>query len=132
MPENSKELDIAQRIAAAIARTSEPRPTGDASMTNDCKIIGSVPMHLRHLHNLLDEVGNEAAAAELAFRIKQERFASIHTIFFDALRTHVSEPEMASSVCIHENWDVSVDFGSGDELSDLVDLLANTDGDHAR
>jgi len=119
---NPKELDIAQRIAEVLSRTSEPRPTGGGSMKDGSKVIGSVPVHLRHLHNLLEELGDEAQAAKLAYHAKKERFDAVRTVFFDALKTQVPEPEKASGVSILENWDVVANFRSDDEDGEMGGL----------
>jgi len=127
MTDNTKELDIAQRIAEALSRTTEARSTGGGSMKDGSEIIGSVPVHLRHLHNLLDELGYEAQAAERAFRDKKKRFDAVHAVFFDSLKTQVPEPENASGVTILENWDVAANFRSDDddgEMGGLGELLA--------
>lgn len=127
MTDNTKELDIAQRIVEVLSRTSEPRPTGGGSMKEGSEVIGSVPVHLRHLHNLLDELGDEVVDAALEFRSKKGRLMAVRNIFFDALKTHVPEPENASSVQILENWDVTANFRSDDndgEMGGLGELLA--------
>tara|TARA_B100000745_G_C20008678_1_gene342639 strand:- start:182 stop:511 length:330 start_codon:yes stop_codon:yes gene_type:complete len=106
MTDNTKELDIAQRIAEHLARTSEPKASASGSKKKGGEVIGSVPVHLRHLHNLLDELGDEVVAAEREFLTKKERMMMVRSIFFDALMTQVPESKNCSGVTVLENWDV--------------------------
>ena len=108
MTDNAKELDIAQRIVEAMKRTSEPRPTADGQFKPDeDTVIGEVPEHLRHLHNLLDELGNEARAAEQHFREAKNRHEALHAIFFDALKHHVPcDGNGFNGIKLCEGWQV--------------------------
>ena len=118
-------LDIAQRIAEYLSRTSEPKVSVDGSQKDASEVIGSVPLHLRHLHNLLDELNGEAAEAAREFRSKRERMMMVRSIFFDALKTQVPEPENCSGVTLLKNWDVVANYRSGDEdeMSDGLGAL---------
>jgi len=119
-------LDIALRIAHALSLTSEPQPPTSGSVKGEGKIIGSVPVHLRHLHNLLNDLVEEVQAAELNLRAKVKILDAVRTVFFDALKTQVPAPENASDVRILENWDVVADLRSDDdgEMDGLAELLA--------
>ena len=65
---NSQNLDIAQRIAQALARTFKPRiPAGKfkfAFKTEADTVTGQFPKHLRHLSNLLEEVSQETCTVD--------------------------------------------------------------------
>jgi hypothetical protein len=129
MTDNTKELDIAQRIAEYLARTSEPKASANGSKKENGEVIGSVPVHLRHLHNLFVELGDEAAAAEREFHTKKERMMMVRSIFFDALKTQVPGPENCSGFTLLENWDVVANYGSDDEMGGaLGELLAAMGG----
>jgi hypothetical protein len=132
MTDNTKELDIAQRIAEALARTSEPTMSADGDFKPDEDIvIGEVPEHLRHLHNLLVEVGHEGRAAERRFREAKKRHEAIHSVFFDALEQHVpSDGDEYSAIKICTNWKVvGIKHGDDDgEMGGLGKLLAAIGG----
>ena len=124
MTDNSKGLDIAQRIVEAMGRTSEPRMTADGQIKPDeiTAVIGEVPAHLRHLHNLLVELAEEAYEAELHSRRARERHSAVHSIFFDALEQHVPSGDH-DGVKLFPDWQV-VGYRSDDKpevnLSGLI------------
>lgn len=124
MTDDTKTSDLSQRIAEAMARTSEPRPTGDGPMNDGSEIIGSVPMHLRHLHNLLDELGHEVADAAQAFHAKKKQHETVRTLFFDALKTQVPEPQKSTGISILANWDVAAMFRDSDDGGEMEGLSA--------
>jgi hypothetical protein len=121
MTDNTKKLDIIQRIVEALSSKSKPRATGGGSMEDNDEIIGSVPLHLRHLHNLLDELGDEVTEARTEFDDKRKRMMAVRSLFFDSLKTQVPEPKNASGLTILKNWDVAASFRSDDE-SGLYEL----------
>lgn len=129
MTSNTKELDIAQRVAEYLARTSEPKATASGSKKEGGEVIGSVPTHLRHLHNLLHELNNEVVATERELRTKKKRMMLVHNIFFDSLETQVPEPENCITVSLLKNWDVvaycsnNEDGEMGDDLSKLLEMF---------
>lgn len=100
--------DTAQRIAKALARTTEPRSPAEG-FTNDegNEIVGTVPTHLRHLHNLVEELSDEVAAAEAELLKRQQRMKHVHALFFDSLKAHVSKSKEANAMSILKNWDVT-------------------------
>lgn len=106
MTDNNVSPDLAQRIAEALSRTGDPRTSSDGTNDQNFKVIGVVPTHLRHLHNLLADLGSEAAAAEAVALKAKMRHSIMHSVFFDSLATHVPDPEGASGIMILENWDV--------------------------
>lgn len=108
--DETRELDIVERVIEALSRTSEPRPTASGSMKKIGRVIGSVPLHLRYFHNLIDELKDECVGTEKAFRRELERCEAIRKIFFDALLTQVPAPEGAIGVAILPNWDVVDNF----------------------
>jgi len=123
MTDNNQKLDIAQRIAEALTRTSEPTMSacGDFKPDEDT-VIGEVPEHLRHLHNLLDEVGDEARAAERSFREAKKRHDAIHSIFFDALEQHVpSDGDKYYGIKLCASWQV-VGYKRDDDDSEMGGL----------
>ena len=127
MTDNTKELDIAQCIAEALGRTTEPKMSADGDFKPDeDTVIGVVPEHLRHLHNLLDEVSDEVLAVERRFREAQVRRKAVHSIFFAALEQHVpSDGDNYDGIKLCADWQV-VGFkrGSDDrESGGLGELL---------
>ena len=103
-------LDLVQRIAESLTRTSEPLPNKDGPETSDGEIIGTVPTHLRHLHNLLAQVRREMEDAERAYQIATRQFRMVHEAFFVALEDQVPVPDNASGVTILRNWDVAANL----------------------
>lgn len=124
MTDNTKELDIAQRIVEAMQRSSEPRPSADGQFKPDeDTLIGVVPEHLRHLHNLLEELENEVRDAERRFRETKKRHGALHAIFFDALEQHVpSNGGDYDGVKLCTNWQV-VGYKRDERGGNLGDLL---------
>lgn len=134
-------LDLAQRIAAAIARTDEAGPATGAPEGSERSInpetdvvVGEVPMHLRHLYKLLtgfsdaareriDELS--AATAEITQERIDEllrevgeisvRHNIVHAVFFEALETYHTRPEGATSVWLTSNWSIMVTKGGHEE-----------------
>ncbi len=131
MPATKKStLDIAQRIAEAIARTTEPTMSSTAKLNPETDtVLGTVPVHLRHLHNLLEAVNKEARTAEEIFRSAQSRHGIVRAVFFDALETHVPvNGTEYTTVKLCEGWKVAAykhDFGDGlgDSLDGLLSML---------
>ena len=128
MTDNTKELDIAQRIVEAMQRSSEPRPSALGQFKPDeDTVIGEVPEHLRHLYNLVDEVGNDAMEAARRYHEANKRHAAIHAIFFDSLRQHVpSDGNEYDGVKLCEGWQVVGFKNKKDEgeMGGLGELLA--------
>ena len=83
-------LDTAQRIAAALARTDEPKMTSILEFNPETDVIvAEVPMHLRHLHNLVLEMQNEARESEDYNPLVQAAIDSTFKIFCIALEEFV-------------------------------------------
>ena len=122
MTDNTEVLDLAQRIAAAVARTDKPKASAAGSKPKKGQPIGTVPIHLQHLHNLLAEVGEDTVSAELEFRRKKRQHDLLHALFFDSLKTQAPSPEDSDGVTILEDWSVVANFES-DEEPDLLDAL---------
>ncbi len=140
MPATKKTtLDIAQRIAEAVNRKTVPTMTSTGKLNPKTDtLIGSVPEHLRHLHNLLAAVGKETRTAEEIFRNSQTRQHIVLAVFFEALETHVPyDSSKFSGVKLCEDWkvaaykrdDLSDLFGEGVGLEDLLGILG---GAHRR
>ncbi len=104
---NDPILDIAQRIAEALARTGEPAATATLGTFDPAQdtVIGTVPVHLQHLHNLLDEITKEVIAAEQRSNEAKQRRDALRAIFFDALATRVPSTEY-DGVKICKGWQV--------------------------
>lgn len=114
-----KEVDIAQRIARALRRKSEPKPSaGCSKKSRDSEVIGSVPEHLRHLHNLLAELQAEMIEAECAFDVSKNRLKAVREIFFDSIKTQVPQARSCDGVSISDNWDVVAHHGCPDDDDD--------------
>jgi len=134
MTDNDQKLDIAQRIAEALSRTSEPKMTsvGDFQPNEDT-VLGEVPEHLRHLHNLLQEIGDEVRAAEELLREVKKHHGVIHTIFFAALEQHVpTDRDKFDGTKLCTDWKV-VGFRSNesdDDMDGLGAMLAMMMADH--
>lgn len=121
---NIQKPDIAQRIAEALARTTKPTMSANDDFKSDeGTVIGEVPEHLRHLHNLLEEVGNEACDAEHRFHEAKKRHDAIRSIFFDALKQHVPiDGDEYDGIKLCTDWQV-VGF-KHDEMGGLGEMLA--------
>lgn len=102
---NSTDLDLAQRIVEYLGRTTKPKDSSDGT-NKGFAVIGTVPEHLRHLHNLLCDLDHEAKEAEIAFQRAKNRHQIIHGLFFESLETHVPDPEGVDGIMILANWDV--------------------------
>lgn len=125
MTDNNQQMDIAQRVAEAIQRSSEPRETAEGEFDAEtCTIIGEVPVHLRHLHNLLDELLDEASDAEVLFMEAKKRCRAVRYIFFDALEHHVpADKDKYRGISLLEDWQVVGYEGDEDDEHPLAELL---------
>ena len=88
-------------------------------------VIGEVPMHLRHLHNLLGVLAIETVAAERRSQESQQRLEAVRTIFLDALRAHAPCGDQFDRARVCEGWQVvgyksANDEGCGLNLGDLL------------
>jgi len=117
MTDNNQKPDIAQRIAEAIARTTKPRMSALSDFKSDeDTVIGEVPEHLQHLHNLLEEVDEEVAVVERRLRQAQTQREVIHTTFFAALELHVpSHGGDYDSIKLCKGWQVAGTKQGGDD-----------------
>ncbi len=129
MPTKTNQLDLAQRIAEHVARTSEPRPCSSSLSDGDDdpkqEPIGKVPVHLRHLHNLLEDLANDADAVEREYHERKALMSAVRDLFFTSLKTHVPDPEGASCIMIRNDWSVIANMGDGSD-SDLASMIAAT------
>jgi len=130
MTDNNQKLDIAQRIAEAMQRTTEPKLTtnGEINPEQDT-VVGEVPEHLRHLHNLVDEIGDEAIAAERHALELANLHKTVKSVFFDSLEMHVptrTDEMDFDAVKLCTGWKVAgVKQGDDDgEMGGLGELLA--------
>lgn len=139
--------DILQRIAAALLRTDEAKPTGgkDVSWLPDMVPLGKMPPHLRHVHNLVGEVTEEAEVLHRALMKKLAEAQHVRDLMFSALEQQLPAPKDAKGVQIHEDWTITArvpqdddpDLGSmfggrddpfGPQVFDLGKMFGDRDG----
>lgn len=124
-PMSDTRLDIIQRIVEVTQRTSDPK-------LNDCiafepetdTIIGEVPMHLRHVHNLLVDLINEVDDAMQQVYEAKKRLEAVRELYFDALEQQVPSGDYDVKIC--SEWKV-VGYRrttSEDGVEDLTRLMA--------
>jgi hypothetical protein len=128
----TKPVSVAARIAEYMARTDEPRSTTRGKKASpDDNILGEVPMSLRHLCNLHEDLQKEEAAAERSYLAAREATSTVHKMLFDAIQTEVCDFEGFDEVGITADWKViglESDFPKG--LGDLLGmLLGGKDGE---
>ena len=88
-------LDLAQRIAAALSCTDEPRPNpSDVERRESDIMLGTVPVHLRHLHNLLVDSDNRRDDEVL------------NGLFWNALDTHLDNNVRLHKKKLMSDWTV--------------------------
>jgi len=107
----TKNLDIAQQIAVAVRKTSAPTkdPVGmiEFDPENDF-LIGEVPHHLRHLHNLMSDLGDKNHETIKDVFKTAKRAPMMHSLFYDALEQHFSvNYEKYNSIKICSGWRVA-------------------------
>jgi hypothetical protein len=109
MSDTENELDIAQRIAAALQQTAAPQPiSGAQPVPADETVIGEVPEHLRHLHNLLVDLGAEAKEAQRQSLEARERHMLVQALFAESLKQHLPKlGEGYDGVRLCEGWQVT-------------------------
>lgn len=126
------EKDLAQIIAEAVQKESEPKMTNvDFFDPKKDTVIGEVPLHLRHLYNLLIEFKYELFDTYNKFIVADRRHRVVSEVFLDALEHHlptISDGEYdAIKVCNnwtivglkHDNRDsTSVDTAFADMMND--------------
>ena len=88
MTNNSKTLDIAQRIAMAMTATGTPNANRADEEVMHNEVIGEVPVHLRHLFNLGTEVEDEVKAAHMALTMAKKRHDLVMNAFSLALQSN--------------------------------------------
>lgn len=109
MSDTDNKPDIAQRIADALQRTvaAQPMPGADP-VPEDETVIGEVPEHLRHLHNLLVDLGAEAKEAQRRSLEAQERQMLVQALFANALKQHLPRlDEHCDGFRLCEGWQVT-------------------------
>ena len=123
----SPKLDLAQRIMEALNRTSEPVPSADeiaAAPTKGQQVVGVVPIHLRHLHNLLLEQATMVQAAEAKLESLVAEKDVLRALFFRSVDTHVTQLEGACGLSVLKNWEVVADFPEKDADNPLMMLAS--------
>lgn len=117
----STTLDIAQLIAEALARTDEPRMTAVMEFNPETDTeIGEVPEHLRHLHNLLNELGDELRAAEEVSMKASKKCDVVRSVFFTALDQQVpSNGDNFNSTVLCNDWKVAGRKGDDEDIGKI-------------
>lgn len=112
MPNDTHIFDLAQQIADAVNRTGNPKDSAIGMPESDDSEnhvhVGEVPMHLRHLHNLLADLFGEVEKLEMAKMEALKRAKLAKQVFFTSLEEHTSIPEglPVSNIAIGPNWRV--------------------------
>jgi hypothetical protein len=83
-------IDFAQRIALALAHTDEPRAMRRFE-DGGRLLLGFVPLHLRHLHNLLDDISLEIERSRGTSQLValHQQYDLVQQLFFTALEMHL-------------------------------------------
>lgn len=121
-------VDIVQRILEALQESDEPFSTASGQAGDGSVVVGSLPKHLRHFHNLLSCVAAEAAEAEAAYERKKDIFDAVRAVFFHAVKETFPEAGKAQNLTILTNWDVavgSVDADDDDDHDDTANPIAD-------
>lgn len=105
--QQTPKLDLAQRVAEALRRTDEPRHTVENKPEDGAKFLGEVPVHLRHLHNLMHDLHQETCAESdpCVQYLRSKDYSIVHELFFMSLRTHTPPPK-GYAIILVENWKV--------------------------
>jgi hypothetical protein len=102
--DQTQTLDLAQRIAYALSCTDEPGiPIFEAKEDVETTHLGETPLHLRHLANLLCELGEEEALAQQKFDQAKAKL--------DKVTAQADSPEglVLSVQWLHENAECELD-----------------------
>lgn len=130
MADTTQKLDLAQRIAEAVNRTTEPLPTTKGmTFTEGQQIVGAVPTHLRHLHNLMVEQAKAVGVVEAQLNAMMCEMDTLHTVFFSSVEEHITKPEGATGLTVLDTWDVAANFRNeedGNPLNMLAALLGES------
>lgn len=125
MSENQK-LDLAQRIAAALGHTDDPRQMFENEPEEGATLLGVVPLHLRHLHNLVNELGQELRDAEdpMLEQQRNKEFHFVRALFFASLETYVPTPEGCEGIMLVNDWKVyTMNPRPRNKLEDMLEGL---------
>lgn len=101
--------DISLRIAAALANTSAaPSPEGAEPIdTNECDLLGHVPLHLQHLQGLSVTLGKEVLDLMNQLNQKKKEAKIVRDLFFSSLETAVPSGNEHVRVDICDGWAVA-------------------------
>ncbi len=107
MPEKD-EGDIFQRIAKAVVDQSEPIQPEVSKLGSSDKVVGQLPLHLRHICLLLDELFNKIALSknEDEFVQSVEVAINLRILLFDAIKKHYPESSTYCAFNIYEDWKI--------------------------
>ncbi len=111
MPNEDKtELDIAEQITKAISDTSEPVQKSWAEFNpNEDIPIGKVPKHLRHLHNLFNDLKQETRNSKNQHIEMKRCRRAVHTILFESIKYHTAHTfVLGQSIKICSEWRIVV------------------------
>lgn len=103
--------DLAQRIAEAVNATTPPREISTDDAQEGDVLLGVVPIHLRHLNNLItDLIDAEKAASEAGdealVHLLDRQYNVVKDLFFRSLEEHIPTPEEAGGIKIGKDWNV--------------------------
>ena len=129
-------LDLVQRIAEAVGRKDEPEQLSALPVCEDDTVLGVVPIHLRHLHNLLSELTTEfveeagaVATLALLFGELPPSVEAVRSVFFAAMNEIFPQGEKEfASMRICNDWQVVGTPKSEDDEDPLAELFRTIGG----
>lgn len=108
---SDKKKDLFQRIAEAVSSTNvpvSPRMISLIQIKPSDIVIGVVPVHLRHVCLLIDEIMDEIRHSknERDFFDLRRAISLINTVFFISLKTHIPELYNHFSFKVCTDWKI--------------------------
>lgn len=108
---SDKKKDLFQRIADAVNNTNvpvSPRIISFIQVKPSDTVIGEVPVHLRQVCLLIDEIMDEIKHSqnERDFFDLRRAISLINTVFFISLKTHIPELSNHFSFKVCTDWKI--------------------------